>query len=312
MAILRGGKRIMGMDIRLGIPRDRSMDNINRDPRFKQKAGANPETTIGRYQSYVNEAEGFARKARYYVVFELPPGDLKNNGGDRSGMLSSGDLSKFSKQANVQRRVQAFCSSVSMPDRTMKTVAVKHNGPPRHIVHDYEMADVDMTFYCDKFLRERMFFEMWQKTAFSNMTHNYSYYDEYVAPINILQVGADPNAQERDGSTYGIRLWEAFPTKIGSVSYASGESDVQTFEVQFKYRYWLNFAIDQQNKFHIGQSQFGMPIVKPGKMGLLSKLPPGLRRAGEQVLQNLKRSFPIGKITGGRVMPPFKFGPLNI
>ena len=69
MAILRGGKRIMGMDIRLGIPRDRSMDNINRDPRFKQKAGANPATTIGRYQSYVNEAEGFARKARFYVVF---------------------------------------------------------------------------------------------------------------------------------------------------------------------------------------------------------------------------------------------------
>ena len=44
MAILRGGKRIMGMDIRLGIPRDRSMDNINRDPRFKQRAGANPAT----------------------------------------------------------------------------------------------------------------------------------------------------------------------------------------------------------------------------------------------------------------------------
>ena len=70
MAILRGGKRIGGYDIRIGIPRDRSMDNINRDPRFKQKAGANPSTTIGKYQSYVNEAEGFARKARYYVIFE--------------------------------------------------------------------------------------------------------------------------------------------------------------------------------------------------------------------------------------------------
>ena len=52
MAILRGGKRIGGMDIRIGIPRDRSMDNINRDPRFKLKAGANPATTIGRFQAY--------------------------------------------------------------------------------------------------------------------------------------------------------------------------------------------------------------------------------------------------------------------
>tara|TARA_B100000902_G_C27275981_1_gene898881 strand:+ start:33 stop:971 length:939 start_codon:yes stop_codon:yes gene_type:complete len=312
MAILRGGKRIFGMDIRLGIPRDRSMDNINRDPRFKQRAGANPATTIGRYQSYVNEAEGFARKARFYCVFELPPGNFESNGGDFSGMVSGAELSKFSKEANIQRRVQAFVKEVSMPERTMKTVPVKHNGPPRHIVNDYEMGDVSMTFYTDKYLRERVFFEMWQKVAYSNMTHNFSYYDEYVAPINILQLGADPGAQERDQSTYGIRLWEAFPTKIGSVDYSAGESDVQTFTVDFKYRYWLNFAIDQQNKFHIGQSQFGMPIVKPGKMGLLSKLPPGLRRAGEQVLQNLKRSFPIGKITGGRVMPPFKFGPLNI
>ena len=48
MAILRGGKRIMGMDIRLGIPRDRSMDNINRDPRFKQRSVGTPATTIGR------------------------------------------------------------------------------------------------------------------------------------------------------------------------------------------------------------------------------------------------------------------------
>jgi hypothetical protein len=311
VAILRGGKRIMGMDIRLGIPRDRSMDNINRDPRFKQKAGANPETTIGRYQAYVNEAEGFARKARYYVVFELPKADFGETEAS-SGMVDGGTLSKFSKEASIQRRVQAFCSSVSMPDRTMKTVAVKHNGPARHIVHDYEMGDVSMTFYTDKFLRERVFFEMWQKTAFSNMTHNYSYYDEYVAPINILQLGASPEKQERDNASYGIRLWEAFPAKIGPVEYSAETNDVQTFTVDFKYRYWLNFAIDQQNKFHIGQSEFGMPIVKAGKQGFLSKLPPELRRAGEAVLQNLKRSFPIGKITGGRVMPPFKFGPLNI
>ncbi len=299
------------MDIRLGIPRDRSMDNINRDPRFKQRAGANPETTIGRYQAYVNEAEGFARKARFYVVFELPRANFEEDESS-SGMINQAKLSKFSKEASVQKRVQAFCSSVSMPERTMKTVAIKHNGPARHIVNDYEMADVDMTFYTDKYLRERIFFEMWQKTAFSNMTHNYSYYDEYVAPINILQLGADPGTQERDGATYGVRLWEAYPIKVGAVEYASEANSAQTFTVSFKYRYWLNFAIDQQNKFQIGQSQFGMPIVKEGKSGFLSKLPPELRRAGEGILQNLKRSFPIGKITGGRVMPPFKFGPLNI
>jgi hypothetical protein len=35
MAILRAGKRIGGFDVRLGIPRDRSLDNVENDPRFK-------------------------------------------------------------------------------------------------------------------------------------------------------------------------------------------------------------------------------------------------------------------------------------
>ena len=72
MAILRGGKRIGGFDIRIGLPRDRSLDNVNNDARFKQRAGGNPETTMGRFQAMVNESEGFARKARYYVEFYLP------------------------------------------------------------------------------------------------------------------------------------------------------------------------------------------------------------------------------------------------
>ena len=72
MAILRGGVRIGGFDIRLGLPRDRSLDDVENDPRFRQKAGGNPETTMGRVQSYINEAEGFARKARFYVEFYLP------------------------------------------------------------------------------------------------------------------------------------------------------------------------------------------------------------------------------------------------
>ena len=314
MAILRGGKRIGGMDIRIGIPRDRSMDNINRDPRFKQKAGANPATTIGRFQAYVNEAEGFARKSKYYVIFDLPRGPLQEVGSD--GMVKGAEFRKYANEANLQRRVQAFVQSVSMPERTMKVKKVKHNGPARNIVYDYEMADVNMTFLTDKYARERVMFEMWQKTSFSNMTHNFSYYDEYVAPINILQLGSTPAVQERDEATYGVRLWEAYPTKVGELSYAAETSEVQTFEVTFTYRYWLNFALDQQNKFHIGQSEFAQPVIKQGDPGflggILNKLPPELRRAGRGVLEDLKRSFPIGKITGGRVMPPFKFPPLNI
>ena len=53
-----------------------------------------------------------------------------------------------------------------------------------------------------------------------------------------------------------------------------------------------------------------MPTIKKGKDfglfgGLLSKLPPELQRAGRQVLEAGKRNLPIGRVTGGRVTPPF-------
>ena len=36
MAILRGGRRIGEYDIRLGIPRDRSLDNVEGDKRLQR------------------------------------------------------------------------------------------------------------------------------------------------------------------------------------------------------------------------------------------------------------------------------------
>ena len=46
--------------------------------------------------------------------------------------------------------------------------------------------------------------------------------------------------------------------------------------------------------------------------GLISMLPPEIRRAGRDVFNELRRKAPIGRITGGRVFPPFKIPPLNI
>ena len=39
MAILRGGKRIGGYDVRIGIPRDRSLDDVAGDKRLQRRQG---------------------------------------------------------------------------------------------------------------------------------------------------------------------------------------------------------------------------------------------------------------------------------
>ena len=313
MAILRGGKRIGGFDIRLGLPRDRSLDDVQSDPRLRQKAGGNPESTIGRFQAMVNEAEGFQRKARFYVNFTLPNG-VTGNDEEIQGFSTAQQLRAMNQDQN-KRRVQAFCSEIAMPAREGAQKEIRHNGPVRKFVYDHTYGDITATFYTDKFMRERTFFEMWQKAAFSNATHNMNYYNDYVAPLDIFALGQFASRDERDDITYGVRLFECYPKTISEVSFSHAANDIQTFTVTFSYRYWVNFFLDRAGQVDVGQADFKQPTVKrAGGIfgGLISMLPPEIRRAGRDVLNELRRKAPIGRVTGGRVFPPFRIPPLNI
>lgn len=327
MAILRGGKRIGGYDIRIGIPRDRSLDDVAGDKRLQRRQGGNPETTIGRFQSYVNEAEGFARKARFYAEFALPKG--VSNGalfseGFEDTSLAAQEKQAFPTQSDLLavqqangRRVRAFCSSISMPDREMVSKEVRHgNAPARNFVYDMKSSSISAQFYADKFMRERSYFELWQKSAMStSSTFNTNYYDNYVANLNIFQLGQFASRQERDDITYGVQLIDCFPTKIGAVEYSHDANNIQTIDVDFSFRYWINYFIDKQGNIELGSPVGRIPEIKNNRGifgSLINKLPPELRRAGRDVLNDLRRRVPLGRVTGGRVFPPFKIPPLNI
>ena len=327
MAILRGGKRIGGMDVRIGIPRDRSLDNVTSDPRLKRAQGGNPETTIGRFQSYVNEAEGFARKARFYAEFNLPKG-ISNQAlfseGFEDTSLAAMEKANFPSQKELLavqqangRRVRAFCSSISMPEREMVTSDIRHgNAPPRKVVYDMKTSNISASFYADKFMRERSYFELWQKCALStSSSFNTNYYDNYVSNINIFQLGQFASRQERDDITYGVQLIDCFPVSIGAIEYSHDANNVQTINVDFSFRYWINYFIDRQGNLELGQPNGRVPEIKNNRGifgSLINKLPPELRRAGRDVLNDLRRRVPLGRVTGGRVFPPFKIPPLNI
>ena len=204
-----------------------------------------------------------------------------------------------------------------MPDRTMATESVI-NGPgaPYNIVTDHTYGDITATFYADKYLRERQYFELWQKSAFNDRTNNYEFYDNYVSDIDIFQLGQfansaggseDPNA--RDDVTHGVKLYDCFPTSIGAPSLAYDATGVVEFTVTFKYRYWLNYFINQTADVALGDGGFDTSIANdPGRINkfesFLSFLPSELRRAGRDVLGDLRRRIPIGDLTGGRVFPP--------
>ena len=348
MAIFRGGVKIFGSDIRIGVTRDKSLDNILLDPRFRQIEGGvvpdNPNLSatkpalINQMLQYIMQAEGLGRTGRFYTSFRLPRGssqtnssevdgiqitetDLIGDGNEEHAGFATGAINNQIQNMNG-KRVNAFCKAITMPDRTMATSPIITGpGAPRHFVTDHTYGDLSATFYADKYLRERQYFELWQKSAFNSLSNNYEFYDNYVSDIDLFNLGQfansagsseDPSA--RDDLTHGVKLYDCYPTSIGAPALSYENNNVIEFTVTFKYRYWQNYFITKTADVALGDGGFDKTIAgEPGRLnagggllgGLLQLLPPELRRAGQGLLGDLKRRIPIGDLTGGRVFPPF-------
>ena len=312
MAILRGGRRIGPFDIRLGIPRDKSLNDVQGDKRLGRTMGPKPESTIGRMMATIAEGEGFARPTRFMVDFILPKGvktefvslGLKQET-ERSTLI--GQLTEGNK---IQRGLRAYVDSVDMPGRNLDTVDLKIYGPKRQIVNGHSFSgEITMSVYCDKYLRQRSFFEMWQKAAFDQGTNNVHFYDEYTGGLRIYQLGAFAGNQDRDRIAYGVELFECFPKTISAVSYGHSQTDeIQKISVTLAFRNWINLTMDKTGTYTTG-APYGKPTVIRAEDnsllgGLLNKLPPELKRAGRDVVNTIKQRVPIGAVTGGKVFPP--------
>jgi len=315
MAIFRGGKRLGPFDIRLGIPRGREYDNIPGDPRLKQRA--NPETTINRFRSALAKGEGVARNTRFLVNIQLPKGGALKEaiaplffGADEAGQEVSGATGQklgdtLSYEKDLAPTVALMCTNITMPGRTINTSPYRIAGAPYKYPTQVQYTDINATFIGDKFLRLRTFFEAWQNIIYNNQTGMFNFYDEYVSPLDIFQLGQFESLNDRDSATYGIRLRECFPTAINQIQYDSGaQNQFVAIEVTFAYRDWLNFNLDIDSTGKVGGLSSG--VVKAGG-GIFSNLPPELRRTGRGVINQLKRSIPIGRVFGGKIFPPFTF-----
>ena len=120
MAILRGGRRIGNTDIRIGIPRDRSLDNVQNDPRLRRVQG-NPESTIGRFQGKMAEGEGFARPSRFMVDFILPRG-LDEQASNEAGQ----DKNTFKEEYNIEELDIYFDDKNNIP-REARAAGLPHS-----------------------------------------------------------------------------------------------------------------------------------------------------------------------------------------
>ena len=333
MAIFRAGKRIGPFDIRGGISRgdykSSAYHKTDKDPRFKMKA--NTDNTIGRFRSAMASAEGYARPARF-AIRVFPPTNLRDQLGLTTGAVYSNGQVRLSSdalgnmngpdagfdqpvsgkfmndlQSTYGRQVNIHCDSVQMPAKELETQDVQYGSEPvRSMVQTHTYTGlIEASFYADKYLRERQFFEAWQKMAVGAHTHKANYYDDYVGKMHIYQLGSLDGAGDRDYPTYGIEAIEVYPETIGAITYAYGSSNTLTkVSCDFQYRLWHNLATDKIGGMDFASGEQTLHKVK-GRSGFFDRLPPELRRAATGVINQAKTQLPIGRLTKGKIFPPF-------
>ena len=326
MAIFRAGKRVGAFDIRVGFPRDKSLDNVDRDPRLKQRA--NTENTIGRFRAAMGKAEGYARPAKFAIKLFLPanlPQILKKvqntksfegtNGHTPSHLISSaanpdGDT-MMDLHSQMGRQLNIHCESVSMPGKDLVTQKKQYGNEPEVDMvtgHQYS-GTINASFYADKYLRERQAIELWMKMAHNNLTNEAKYYDDYAksCKMQIFQLGSLDGEGDRDVPTYGIEAIEVFPQTLSAVEYNYGSTNqIVKINVGFAYKQWYNLTTDHIATMASGNSQQTIHDVKGADKGLFGKLPIELQRAGREVFGQARTVLnPIGRIFGGKVFPPF-------
>tara|TARA_B100000749_G_C18413415_1_gene460127 strand:+ start:566 stop:1285 length:720 start_codon:yes stop_codon:yes gene_type:complete len=174
--------------------------------------------------------DGFARPSRYEIMLQPPMAKKTGNifqqlMGETSG---SGDIRKTSLR----------CQSIEFPGRNLDTNPdINIYGPTREVVQGFSFADITGVFQCSSDLKEKVFFETWQRLAYNPQTWNMQYYDDYVGSMKIFQL------DENDRQRYGIELVECFPKTIAAQTLDYGTANaIQTVSITFSYRYWKNLG----------------------------------------------------------------------
>ena len=319
MAIFRQGKRVGPFDIRTGISRGdlekSAYHRTNSDPRLRQP-GTYKETTIGRFRAMMGKAEGYARSARFAVRVVLPTSlsslskEVMGPAGQRlpnsEATTQAMNLNQLASQMGSQ--VNIHCDSVSMPAHDLQSEEHTMYGPPSQIVTGHGFTGtIGASFYADKYLRERHFFEMWQKMAVTMRTHRVGYLDDYAGKLQIFQLGSnDQDGDTTDVPTYGIEATECYPETVSAVEYSYGAtSQLVKINVGFQYKQWFNMTTDAIGGVDFGASSQTVHEVKAGQQGFLSFLPPDLQRTGRDLVNSAKNRIPVGRIFKGKVFPPF-------
>ena len=215
--------------------------------------------------------DGFARANRYEVMLHSPSGEKGTGKNNLQNIYSK--IMNIARGDGTVRKTGLRCEAISFPGRNLDTTPDTNiYGPTREIVTGFSFAEITGTFVCSSDMREKLFFETWQRLAFNNTTWALGYYDDYVGSVDIHQL------DENDNKRYGVELMEAFPKTIAAQTLGYGLNDtLHKIDVTFSYRYWKNLTDEADIPKALGERITGV-LVDSVERNIRAQIPKVLSR----------------------------------
>ena len=215
--------------------------------------------------------DGYALPSRYEVVILPPQGTRGQPKGALNNVFSK--VMEENTGEGTTRKVGLQCESISFPGRNLDTEDDTNiYGPIRSIVQGYSYGDVTGVFRCSSDMREKTFFETWQRLAYNPQTWSMGYYDSYVGGLQIFQL------DQKDKRRYGVELIECFPKTVAEINLAATQAtEVHKVSVTFAYRYWKNLTDEASLPKPLLERLQGV-LANQVERKLLSRIPKVLSR----------------------------------
>lgn len=204
------------------------------------------------------KTSGLARTNRYVVYISLP----------------------WETDASM-RDLLLFCDQVQIPGTNFNTSDMRTFGETRKAPYERLYEDVNMSFYVDKEMKNKIMFDYWLNQIQDPHTRTFNYYDDYVTDI-VIEV-----QDLKDQSRYGIKLYEAYPKSLGAVQLDYAGKDIMKISVNFAYKY-----------YHIGSQE----ILEPEEVAPVYEYP-AVQTAKDPLnsFVNRLKNFAVGAV-GAKVI----------
>ena len=219
---------------------------------------------IDKFRAAMASAKGFARPSKFAVRINPPNTFRSVPTYTANGQEISTENTEFLKSRRalmelnngMRGQINLFCSSIEMPGHDLQTQQLQHGSAPvRDMVtsHAFE-GMITASFYLSEDLKERHFFEQWQRMAVNVESHKANFYDDYIGSMEIFQLsnGLDsglpfPTIIDKiidvDMAEYGIVAAEVYPATISGIEYSyENGNQIATMAVGFNYREWRNLG----------------------------------------------------------------------